>query len=240
MTLLLLSALIMGGLGSLHCIGMCGPIALALPVVTDTAAGKFLYSLLYNSGRVVTYIVIGSIAGLLGSGFALAGLQQWLSVLLGVFIISYLLWPKQAGWLQANNTIQGVFKIVRNRLSYLFHQKNYRSVFFIGILNGLLPCGLVYMALAAAIATGSVWQSGLFMAFFGLGTLPLMWSLAFFGNFITVKSRIYIRKAYPYMMFATACLLIVRGMGLGIPYLSPIVDMEHSAKSAIECHIVER
>lgn len=239
MMLLLLSALIMGGLGSLHCIGMCGPIALALPVVADTAAAKFLYSLLYNLGRVVTYSTIGGITGLLGSGFALAGMQQWLSVLLGLFIISYLLWPKKAAWLQANSTLQHFFNSIRNRLGHLFHQKNYRSVFFIGILNGLLPCGLVYMALAAAIATGSVWQAGLFMAFFGLGTLPLMWSIVFFGNFITVKSRMYIRKAYPYMMFATACLLIVRGMGLGIPYLSPGVNMQQ-AKATVECHTTAR
>ena len=137
----------------------------------------------------------------------------------------------------SNRRVQYFFASIRNSLGKLFTQKKYHSVFFIGLLNGLLPCGLVYMAIAAAVSTASVINSSLFMAAFGLGTLPLMWSLSFFGSYITVQRRLTIRKAYPYLMFAMACLLIVRGLGLGIPYLSPDINNSgNGINKGIECH----
>jgi sulfite exporter TauE/SafE len=97
----------------------------------------------------------------------------------------------------------------------------------------------VYIALAGAVATGSVAESSLFMSAFGLGTFPLMWSIGFFGSFINLKTRSAIRKAYPYLMFVMACLLITRGVGLEIPFLSPAIHMEanHSGigNNNIEC-----
>ena len=116
-------------------------------------------------------------------------------------------------------------------------QKNYQSVFFIGLVNGLLPCGLVYMALAGAVATTSVVKSSLFMAAFGLGTLPLMWGVSFFGSFINVQTRVIIRRAYPYLMVGMAFLLILRGLGLDIPFLSPAFHMNEgqSMSHNLEC-----
>lgn len=121
------------------------------------------------------------------------------------------------------------FEKIRAALGQLFFKKNYSSLFSIGLLNGLLPCGLVYMAAAGAVATGDVVNSVLFMAFFGLGTLPVMWSVAFFGNYVSIGLRQKIRKAYPYMMALMACLLILRGLGLGIPYVSPTVNPHSGA-----------
>ena len=142
--------------------------------------------------------------------------------------------------LVSNRRVQYAFAFIRNKLGKLITQKKYHSVFFIGLLNGLLPCGLVYMAIAAAVSTASVINSSLFMAAFGLGTLPLMWSLSFFGSYITVQSRVTIRKAYPYLLFAMACLLIVRGLGLGIPYLSPDINNNgYAVNPAIECHTIK-
>ena len=227
----------MGAVGSLHCIGMCGPLALSLPVVSAGNQGKFIATLLYNLGRVTTYAVLGACFGLLGASFSMFGFQQWLSVGLGVLILIYLLLPQQALYVNGHGFVQKTFASLRKHLSALFKKKNYSAVYFIGILNGLLPCGLLYMAIAAAIATGSVLQSSAFMAAFGLGTLPLMWAFSFFGSFISLKLRVTIRKAYPYMLFVMACLLIVRGLGLGIPYLSPEWKTEATATS-IECHAV--
>lgn len=209
---LLIAAFIMGGLGSLHCVGMCGPLALSLPAVGNTHLAKFNGTFLYNIGRVFTYSTLGAGLGALGNSFAILGFQQGLSIVMGVIIIVVLLFPKKPWVSNSDHFTQRVFSNLRSPLSRLFRQQNYKSMFYIGLLNGLLPCGLVYMAAAGAIATGSVIKGSLFMAAFGFGTFPLMWSLSFFGNFINLQARTKIRKAYPYLMFLMACLLIVRGL----------------------------
>jgi len=225
----------MGGIGTMHCIGMCGPLALSLPVVNSSNTSRFFSTFLYNIGRVITYAVLGAFVGIAGSGFALFGYQQLLSVIIGVLIILFLVLPKRK--FAKRNIILVFFEKIRSRLGNLFYRKNYRSVFFIGLLNGLLPCGLVYMAIAGAISTASVVKSSLFMAAFGLGTLPVMWSLAFFGGYINLKVRNNIKKLYPYIMFIMAVLLIVRGLGLGIPYVSPApASQQHATQQTIECH----
>ncbi len=230
----------MGGIGSLHCVGMCGPLALSLPVVATNNAAKMLYTLLYNLGRVVTYAAMGAVLGVIGASFALVGFQQGLSIIAGSLIIIYLVWPRNKFMLAGNSRVQAFFAAIRGRLGKLFAQKKYRSVFFIGLLNGLLPCGLVYMAIAAAVSTASVINSSLFMAAFGLGTLPLMWSVAFFGSIAGYKTRAGLRKAYPYLLFVMACFLIIRGLGLGIPYLSPNFNTAQTTMSAgIECHDIK-
>ena len=224
---------IIGCLGSVHCIGMCGPIAMSLPVAGKSMSSKLISGLLYNGGRTITYAALGALFGTIGTTFAFFGYQQVLSISLGILILFFLLIPKQSTAFQKRNIISGVFNKIRKRLGQLFMQKNYRSLFFIGLLNGLLPCGLVYMAIAGAVATASVINSAVFMAAFGLGTLPMMWGIGFFGSFINMAARQKIRQAYPYVMGIMACLLIVRGLGLGIPYLSPAA-FTHG--QALECH----
>jgi sulfite exporter TauE/SafE len=232
-----ITAFIIGGLGSVHCIGMCGPLAFSLPAVKESPQSKFISSLLYNLGRIFTYASLGAILGTIGTAFAFFGYQQWLSILLGVIILLFILLPKRLKSFTANNRVAGLFDKARMTLGSLFFKKNYRSVFFIGLLNGLLPCGLVYMAMAAAIATGSVVKSSLFMAAFGMGTLPVMWSISFFGSYINMNVRTKIRKAYPYMMLIMACLLIIRGMGLGVPYLSPATSVDvRNGETVIQCN----
>lgn len=229
MVQLILAAFTIGLLGSFHCVGMCGPLALSLPLNGNSFFSKFSGSLLYNSGRIITYSLFGLLFGIIGKSVALFGFQQWLSIILGVLIIFFIILPKRAASFSNNKFVLDYFGSIRSSLGRLFSQKNYSSLFFIGLLNGLLPCGLVYMAAAGAIATGDIINSILFMAFFGLGTLPMMWGIAFFGNYVSVSLRRTIRKAYPYMMMLMACLLILRGMGLGIPYVSPKVDMQKKA-----------
>jgi uncharacterized protein len=229
MAALIIAAFTMGLLGSFHCVGMCGPLALSLPVNNDSLWAKFSGSLLYNTGRIVTYSVFGLVFGALGKSMALFGYQQWLSILLGILIIVFIILPKQITFINKKNIVMRFFEKLRSSLGQLFFNKNYSSLFSIGLLNGLLPCGLVYIAAAGAVATGDIIKSILFMAFFGLGTLPMMWSVAFFGNYINTGIRQRIRKAYPYMMMLMACLLILRGMGLGIPYISPKANVEKKA-----------
>lgn len=220
-------AFMIGIVGSFHCVGMCGPLALSLPLSNNSIAAKFTGALMYNAGRIVTYSFFGLVFGLIGQTAALFNFQQWLSISIGVLILLFIIAPKKYKiQYSASSYATGFFTKLRAQLGKLFTQKNHSSLFVIGLLNGLLPCGLVYMAIAGAVGAGDIGKSVLFMASFGLGTLPIMWSVAFFGNYVGIGIRQKIRRVYPYMMALMACLLILRGMGLGIPYVSPKMGME--------------
>jgi len=228
-----IAAFVMGAIGSFHCIGMCGPLALALPLKDGSLFSKFTGALLYNSGRVVTYSLFGFLAGSIGQSFSFFGFQQSLSIVAGSLIALLVILPKLFPTAFKNTNSSGrFFEKIRHTFGQLFFKKNQSALFAIGFLNGLLPCGLVYLAIAGAAATGSIATAIIFMAAFGAGTLPVMWSIAFWGNFINVNIRQQIRKMYPYMMMLMACLLILRGLGLGIPYISPI---ENTVTKKISC-----
>ena len=231
---LITAGMALGLLGSFHCIGMCGPLALSLPVNSDNLFVKFSGTFLYNAGRVVTYSGIGLFFGMIGRSFALFGFQQWLSIIMGSLILLFLLMGKRFKKLQIS--IPGItnhFNRLRKMLGDLYMKRNFSSLFLIGLLNGFLPCGLVYMALAGAMASGDLISSIVFMASFGVGTLPLMWAIAFFGNCVSISLRVKIRKAYPFVIALVACMLILRGLGLGIPYVSPKLNADK--KEMVEC-----
>ena len=233
MITVLIAAFIMGAIGSMHCVGMCGPIALSLPLVSNTHSSRFLSTLLYNIGRIITYAMLGAIFGVIGMTFKLFGFQQILSITLGALILFFIFFPKN--YYAKKNFITNTLKKIRSLLGNLFLKRNYQSVFSIGLLNGLLPCGLVYIAIAGATETASAFKSSLFMAAFGLGTLPLMWTFSFFGSFISMGLRTGIKRLYPVFMFAVAVLLILRGLNLKIPYLSPSLNNSNN-KERIDCH----
>jgi uncharacterized protein len=229
--ILVISAISLGLLGSLHCVGMCGPIALALPVGNKSSFLKFISILIYNSGRVITYSLIGLLFGLIGKGFSIFNLQQVLSVSLGVFILAGILFPKIFPSLSPDRF--AFFRKLKDSLSKLFHKRTMGSFFTIGILNGFLPCGLVYMAVAAAIATGSPFEGALFMALFGVGTIPAMLAISWVANSISKKFRTVVNKSMPVVVSLMAMLLIVRGLNLGIPYVSP--KYENTSKEISCC-----
>lgn len=217
-----LSALTLGLLGSFHCVGMCGPIALAIPLKTDSWMARIFGGILYNLGRAVTYAVMGAIFGLLGRGLVLSGFQQWISIIMGAIMILSVITPSI--YKNRFNADKGIFSFVgkvKMSLGKLFTQRSYGSLLLIGLLNGLLPCGLVYFAIAGAIATGSAASGSLFMFIFGLGTLPMMLAISLIGNLITLELRKKVTKLIPYAIVFIGVLFILRGLSLGIPYLSP-------------------
>lgn len=216
-----LAAIAIGFLGSFHCVGMCGPIALAVPLKNNNFWSRLLGSLIYNSGRIITYSLLGMLFGLLGKGFVLAGWQNILSVTLGVLILGSLFLPKVFTLSGKTGFLYRIVEKLKNALRKLFGIHNYGSLLVIGILNGLLPCGLVYMGIAGSMATGSVVKGTLFMAGFGLGTFPAMMTVGMIRNLISISFRERIRKTVPIFVGIMAVLLILRGINLGIPYLSP-------------------
>ena len=110
------------------------------------------------------------------------------------------------------------------------------TLLLFGLLNGLLPCGLVYAALAGAAATGGPLGGALFMAAFGLGTIPAMLAVSLAGRLITAPWRARFQRAVPVAMAVLAVLFIVRGLSLGIPYLSPDLSPEAVAGGRSCCH----
>ncbi len=221
----LLPFFLIGLVGSLHCIGMCGPIILALPGSNNSNASLFIGRALYNLGRILTYSLMGTIAGLFANKFILAGFQQYVSVGLGIVIIIYLLLPPKLKAKAANNFIYNkITSIMKIFYSQLNSNKSYFTFFVFGLINGLLPCGLVYIALIGSFSANGALNGFLAMFAFGLGTFPVMFITSILGKFITLNIRKKITKLVPYLSFLLALLFILRGLNLGIPYISP--DLE--------------
>lgn len=223
MALLFLTAFVTGLVGSMHCAGMCGPIAFALPKHSSTTRHLFISRLMYNLGRIFTYALLGAIIGSLGFGLKLAGWQQSISIIAGVLILLVtlikLVLPKMLSKLE--------FSFWGNKLyGKLFMSKQVYSFFLIGMLNGILPCGFVYVSLIASLATQSVFYGALFMVLFGLGTFPVMFSISILGQVVKLSIRQKIGTLTPVFAIIIALVFIARGMNLGIPYLSPHIDNE--------------
>ncbi|MFC4269555.1 sulfite exporter TauE/SafE family protein [Polaribacter marinivivus] len=233
---MLLSALIFGLLGSFHCIGMCGPIAFMLPVDREKPIKRFLQIASYHLGRLFTYSLIGLLFGFLGKGFYFFGFQQQLSIIVGLLMILVILFPKILQRLSLSKKISTVILKIKNSLGKELRKKGNDTFFTIGFLNGFLPCGLVYMAIFGALTTSNAFTGSLYMFLFGIGTIPLMTAFVYLGNFTKGNFRKNIQKAIPVMVVFIGTLFIVRGLGLGIPFLSPSPVLEIAAETVKSCH----
>jgi len=234
---MLYTALIFGLLGSFHCVGMCGPIALLLPVDRTNTIKKLAQIFLYHFGRILAYASIGLLFGTIGKGLQLFGIQQQLSIAIGLLMILFVLIPAKV--FNRYNFSRPLFRVIskiKNSLGVTLKKKTPDAFLTIGFLNGFLPCGLVYMAVFGAIASGTALEGSLYMAFFGLGTIPLMTVAVYAGNFVSGKVRQHIRRTVPVFVVLMGFLFVVRGMGLGIPYLSPKAMTGQLVEATIECH----
>jgi sulfite exporter TauE/SafE len=212
------TAFILGLVGSLHCAGMCGPLALALPTPAGSQTGFVLGRVAYNLGRVITYCLLGVTFGLIGKSLSLAGLQRSVSIALGVAL---LLGPFASRRVVVLRSVTVLVERLKSSMSTLLRRRSYTSLAALGLLNGLLPCGLVYVACAGAINTGEVLSGAKYMAAFGAGTVPMMFAISLFGKLVPISLRLKFQRAIPVSVFLLAVLLILRGMSLGIPYVSP-------------------
>ena len=221
---MLLTAFILGLAGSLHCAGMCGPLALAVPVVGDH---PLVSRLIYNTGRLATYAALGLVAGLFGEALTFAGFQRWLSLGAGAVLLIGLFFTKFSG----NKAAVGLFAAVKRTFGMLLRRRSYGSILALGATNGLLPCGLVYVAATAAAASGAALSGAEYMLAFGTGTLPMMLAIPFLGR--SLKIGFNFQKLIPMSVALVALLLILRGLSLGIPYLSP--DLSSGAPHCPAC-----
>jgi sulfite exporter TauE/SafE len=233
---MLISALVFGLLGSFHCVGMCGPIAFMLPLNRTNTYIKISQIALYHLGRLLAYSIIGFAFGLIGKSLYLFGFQQQLSIIVGILMIVVVLIPYKT--FSKYNGSKPIFKFIskiKSTLGAALKKKTPETFLTIGFLNGLLPCGLVYMAVFAALVSGTALKGSLYMAIFGLGTIPLMTTAIYFSHFLKGNMRQKIQKTIPVFVVIIGLLFIIRGLGLGIPYLSP-APIQDLVSSSMECH----
>jgi sulfite exporter TauE/SafE len=197
---------------------MCGPLALALPGAGNTTPAHVLGRVAYNAGRIITYCLLGIVFGLAGYTFLMAGLQRWVSIALGVALLLGLLASRK---LALRRPVTSLVDQLRSRMSVLLRRRSFAALVVLGLLNGLLPCGLVYVACAGAAATGGILAGASYMGAFGVGTVPMMLAISLSGKLVPPSLRLKLVKTIPVCVFLLATLLILRGMSLGIPYLSP-------------------
>lgn len=234
-TELLWTGFMLGLIGSAHCAGMCGPIAIALPGAQKRGISLVTGRLLYNAGRVITYMGMGAVLGFFGMGLSLAGYQQVLSVATGVLILAFALLPAS----YFNRMMHASPALFQRSFGKLFGKLmkdgSHGSLLGIGLLNGLLPCGFVYMGLIGALGMGSVPGSAAYMALFGLGTVPVMFGMSMVTGLFGPDFRRKMQKALPYAAGIVGILLILRGLSLGIPFISPVLGggLEMGAEA---CH----
>jgi uncharacterized protein len=230
----LAGGLLLGLLSSFHCVGMCGPLAMALPVRHLPRAKQLFASTLYHTGRVITYTLAGALFGLAGRGVYMAGFQQWFSMSIGMVLLLTALLYGIFHWSYMPSWLHSFYLKIQQLMTRLLHWRGYTGFLLLGMANGLLPCGMVYLAIAGALTASSVIQGILFMCAFGIGTLPAMIALSFFGVRIRLSHRQLIKKWMPYAIAGIACLFLLRGMNLGIPFLSPVLPQ--APAQAVSCH----
>ncbi|MBC7447813.1 MAG: sulfite exporter TauE/SafE family protein [Hymenobacteraceae bacterium] len=240
---MLWAGFVFGLLSSFHCVGMCGAIALALPGAATSGERWLVDRLLYHAGRIGTYAVLGAAVGTVGRSLHVLGWQQGLSITSGVLILLLVVVPE--AWRVRAAGAVGLARplaAVQRSLSYWFQQRGSGALLLTGALNGLLPCGMVYLALAGALSAPGVGGAAAYMALFGVGTLPLLLGVGFTGRLVAPAVRFRLRRAVPWAAGALAVLFIVRGLGLGIPYLSPAAGLPVPGQpyQAVVCHEGEK
>jgi uncharacterized protein len=196
----LVSAFLVGLFGSVHCIGMCGGIVgvltMGLPASNRPSGLKRLpYLLAYNSGRIGSYVIAGAVVGFLG-----AGASRYLSpadaltagrVISGLFMLALGLYI--GGWSPALVHLERFGEKLWRRIEPFGRRflpaKHPLHALGLGLVWGWLPCGLVYSALAFALASGDVMQGAARMAAFGLGTLPMLLAMGAAAHYLVVFTR---------------------------------------------------
>lgn len=231
----MITGLTLGAAGSLHCVGMCGPLSLALPTSHLSRFRQFLSLLVYQSGRVITYSLIGLVFGIAGRRIYISGYQRWFSIGLGVMVLAlaviYYLQKNTVHFALFNRFYSSVQQLIGRILK---KNKGLSGFLWLGMANGLLPCGLVYVAIAATLSFSELTESVSFMAFFGLGTLPAMMMVGMAGSMIKPEARQLMRKVVPVFVTLMGVVLILRGLNLGIPFISP--ELPGAPGDAVICH----
>lgn len=232
-TAAILMAFLMGFTGSLHCAGMCGPIIWIMPFQVFSGLQKMLAIALYHIGRISVYafmaVVLHSFKELFNPR-----VQQYVSVFSGVLLLV-------AGIITFVPGHSIKFKLpwsepVKKMLGKVIGNPGLGAIGAAGVLNGLLPCGLVYMALSATMAMPSATGAAMLMYVFGVGTMPMLVGITLLKSKMNFVKGVNIKRFAPVIVFSFGLLFVLRGLNLGIPYLSPKVEMTAKEVKSSCCH----
>lgn len=228
-------AFTLGFFGSLHCIGMCGPLALAVHSSKKVSGfSAFISSFQYNIGRTIGYISLGVLFGLLGSAVSLSGMQRVVSIVLGVIMVLFFIFSINPDQLISKlPSLNQFYKAISQKLFGLFRKSEKVPTIYLGTINGFLPCGLVYIAIAGAISLSNIWGSMGFMLFFGLGTFPAMIGVTLSHQAVSQKLRVSLKKLYPIITLIMGAYLIYRGLMSKLPLE---LDFFEALKNPVMCH----
>ncbi len=245
METIFIPAFILGVISNLHCLGMCGPIALAIPLNRSSKSGMLFGILQYHIGRVLVYGILGYLVGYIGMGIKLFGVLQAISIIVGIGIIIYA-WRKHLSFIKIPLNVplslsKGHFvtmSLLSQSMGKIMHSESPLKLFLLGALNGLLPCGMVYTALITAVVLGTPLLSATSMLAFGLGTLPGLVAFSLFAQQLGNPIRSKINRYLPYLITVVGLLIVLRGMNLNIPYISPKVSLSEEKKEVVMdcCH----
>lgn len=216
------SGFLLGLAGSLHCLGMCGPLSWALPIRHVSKKQQAAWLSIYQMGRITSYGLLGLIVGSLGSALRLTGFQQYFSIAIGAAILFFGTIIMAPHWAGSWKPLQ----YAQQKLNQWIHRTwnkpmNSSRMYLLGSLNGWLPCGMVYLALFTGMTLPSIAEAGLLMIFFGMGTVPAMMSISLSGHWVGQEIRVQLRRVVPVTVSIVGLVLILRGLNLGIPYVSP-------------------
>jgi sulfite exporter TauE/SafE len=226
-------AFLMGLLGSLHCALMCGPIMLSMPLNKSEAWKNAMQLLLYQLGRIFIYTFLGILVGFVGNSFQLLVNQKVLSVIIGIGLLLFGILQLSSQHRNKLSTIQlSLFKPLSKVMGKMLTLRFWG--FFVGMLNGLIPCGMVYLALATALNLADVQQSAQYMFLFGLGTTPLMLMISLGKVYLKKYISFNTKKLIPYFMIFLGLVFVLRSADLGISFFSPYLGVGHQA-GALEC-----
>lgn len=224
-------AFVLGFIGSLHCAVMCGPIMLSLPLQKTNYLQSAFQLLLYQFGRVLIYTLLGILVGFIGSSFSVFASQEALSLTIGVLLIVFTLLHFSGKYTSSLSRLQAKLVYPISKLMGKLYGLPLWGL-FAGMLNGLIPCGMVYLALATALNSTSVLSSASFMLLFGLGTCPLMLIVSLGGVYLRGYVKFNPNKLIPWFMLFIGTLFILRSANLGVPFLSP--DMGYHTHGDVE------
>ncbi len=211
----------MGLFGSMHCIGMCGPLVLG--IFNQSIYSNPIHYFTYHIGKLIAYMIIGLFFGLIGESIHTFISQQKLSILTGSsMLIIYIMRKIDSQQIPFSKYSNKIYRTVTNYSKSLPLPKYYS----LGLINGFLPCGLVYIAATSSVATGHLSSSIIWMFFFGIGTIPSLSVVLWMAQKVKPKRFVVFEFIYKNLTLLIAVLLILRGLNLGIPYLSPKIDLE--------------
>lgn len=232
----MITGFIFGLISSLHCVGMCGPLTLLLPLDKKNEVKFIVQFILYILGKSSTYALFGILFGVIGRGFFLAGLQQNIAIVSGLMLMILAFIPEKR-WIKFN-FLTPLFKYtnkIKSEFHFILKSKSNFKFYILGFFNGFLPCGLVYLSLFSALRFTTIGEVTLYMFVFGLGTLPLLFLFNRSSNFIKNKWNVTFQKIIPFFIFFIGLMMVLRGLSLNIPYVSPnIINLQVQKQS--NCH----